>query len=287
MKIEKSKILKNYTTFRIGGKADFFVDAKSIIDVLKAKEFAKSKKIPLVVIGKGSNILIGNKGFRGLVLKINYKDCHTEKNRITCGAGISLAQLLSLARDYNLGGAEFLAGIPGTLGGAVAGNAGTGSKSISQIVESVKILKNNGLIIKAKPSYFNFGYRESKIKKEKDIILEATLSLKKSDKKKIKNKIKNILKKRKNQPKEFSAGSVFKNLKNYYAGELIAKAGLQGESRGKAQISKEHGNFIINLGKAKTEDVKYLIKKIQKKVMNKFGVQLNREIRFLEEKGWR
>lgn len=286
MKIEKNKKLKNYTTIRIGGKADFFVDAKSINDVLKAEEFARRKKIPLAVIGWGSNILISDKGFRGLVIKMDYKFCDVKDNKITCGAGAPLVQLLSLALENNLGGTEFLAGIPGTLGGAIAGNAGTGSKNISQIIESVKVLKNNELI-KVKPNYFNFGYRESKIKTGEDIILEATLKLKKSDKKKIKKEVTNLLKKRLNQPKGFSAGSIFKNPKNYYAGQLIEKVGLKGENKGKAQISTEHGNFIINLGGATAENIKYLIKKVQKEVMNKFGVQLDREIRFLEERGWR
>lgn len=287
MKILKNKILKKYTTFRIGGKADFFAEPESIDEIIKAVQFAKEKKIPFVVMGNGSNILVNDKGYRGLVIKMKNEKLKIKNDLMVCEAGVPLSRIINEALKHKLSGTEFLAGIPGTLGGAIVGNAGTSNKRISDILESVKLLKSNGKIIETKKDYFKFGYRESKIKKNGDIILEAILKLKKNDKKIIQKNITKIIKKREKQPYGYSAGSVFKNPEKYKAAELIEKAGLKDRKKGDAQISKEHANFIINLEKATSSDVKYLINEVRKEVLNKFSVQLEREIRYLNKRGWR
>ncbi len=287
MKIEKNKSLKNLTTFKIGGKADFFVEAKNNNDILKAVNFAKKQKIPSVLIGNGSNILINDRGFRGLVIKIQNTNCKIQNSLLICEAGVTLAKITQIAMKNGLTGVEFLLGIPGSLGGAIVGNAGTKKKSISDIIESVKILNNKGVIDVPK-DYFDFSYRDSKIKKNNDIILEATLKLKKiANREKIKTLYHKFIKLRVNQPKGYSAGSIFKNPPNFKAGELIEKCQLKGLRKGDAEVSRKHANFIINLGKATALDVNYLITKIQKEVLNKFGVQLVREIRYLDQKGWK
>ena len=285
MKIIKNKNLKEYTTFKIGGKANFFVDAKSINDIVNAVSFARNRNISFVILGNGSNILVDDKGYRGMVIKVANLGCRINGNMLECQAGTPLSYLVSRAASNSLSGVECLVGIPGTLGGAIVGNAGTKNKSISKIIRSVKILQN-GKIKEVENSYFKFSYRDSKIKKTNDVILAATLELKKSDKTQIEKIQSKILKLRKNQPKGYSAGSIFKNPKKIKVGELIEKAGLKGLERGGAQISSKHANFIINKGKATSSDIKYLISKIQKDVFLKFGVLIEREIRYLGEKGW-
>ena len=287
MKIQKNKSLKEYTTFKVGGKTDFFIESKTTKDNIEAVDFARKKKLPLAIIGNGSNILVNDKGFRGVTVRISSKECDIYQNEVTCGTGIMLPELLKAISKKGLGGIEFLWGIPGTLGGAIMGNAGIGKNSIGNYIKSVKIIEKTGNIKNISDDELDFSYRHSNFKKTGEIILEATLELKKTNAERTKIAIKKFVKKRKEQPKGFTAGSIFKNPKNLYAGRLIEKAGLKGEKRGEAQISKKHANFIINLGDASSSDIKYLIKLIQKKVMNKYSVQLQKEICYLEERGWK
>jgi len=288
MKIVKNKSLCNYTSFRIGGEADYFAEVNSNGDILKAVNFAQKKNIPYVAIGNGSNILVNDKGYRGLIIKISNINCiNIEKDKITCSAGLPLSKLLQEVKNNNLGDIEFLIGIPGTVGGAVVGNAGMKNKHISNILYKAELLKSNGKIIEVDKSYFGFGYRESNLKNNKDILLEATFKLKKISKK-IPDKItKAVIKNRVNQPIGYSAGSIFKNPKSMFAGKIIEDLGMKGKKKNNAQISQIHANFIINLGGAKAADVKYLINQIKRKTMNKYGIHLDREIRYLEERGSR
>lgn len=287
MKIEKNKNLKKYTTFRVGGKADFFINAETTKEVIEAVDFAKTKKLPLAIIGNGSNILVNDKGFRGVVIKISNKECEIFENEAICGAGITLSELLAKVNKKGLGGIEFLWGIPGTLGGAIVGNAGSGKDEIKNYIKSVKIIEGTGNIRNVTAEELGFNYRESRLKNTNQVIIEATLILKKINNEQVKKIVSKLVQKRAKQPKGYCAGSIFKNPKNNYAGRLIEKAGLKGEKRGEAQISPEHANFIINLGGARAEDIKYLITKIQKEVSAKFGIKLEREIRYLDERGWR
>jgi len=306
MEIKKNVNLKNYSTFKIGGKAKYFVIAKNEDEIKKAILWAKKKKIPFFILGGGSNVLFSDEGFKGLVIKLRNTKYQIRNTKVTAEVGVPLQKLVAETAKKGLSGLENLAGIPGTLGGAIFGNAGAFGREIGDLVEEVKILKIENCklqIAKLKKKDCKFGYRDSIFKKRKNwIILEATLKLKKGNKKEIEEKIKEILRLRKEkQPLEFPcAGSVFKNvpvknlpkkikekfkdkIKNGFlpAGVLIDQAGFKGYQIGKAKVSEKHANFIVNLGKAKAKDVLSLIKTIKKKIKRKFGVKLEPEIQLI------
>ena len=305
--IKKNISLKNYTTFKIGGRAKYFFVAKSKEDVIKAVLVAKKMRLPFFILGGGSNILVSDRGFKGLVVKIESGMWNVEGSKIYAGAGVLLNQLVHLALKNNLMGLEWAVGIPGTVGGAIYGNAGAFGKSIGDSVKKVEVLDTKDLRFKIYDlKKCKFGYRNSIFKEKKNlIILSAIIQLKKGNKKEIEKKIKEYLEyRKKTQPLNFpSAGSVFKNyelrikkyelikkfpeLKNFIkkgqipAGWLIEKCGLKGKKIGKAKISEKHGNFILNLGVAKAKDVKKLINLIKKKVKEKFGITLEEEVAIL------
>lgn len=283
MKIEKNKSLKELTTWKVGGPADFFINAKTENDLKEAILFAKKQDIPFEVIGNGSNILVKDAGYKGLIIKNSYSQIKLiGKNKIECSSGTQLSQLIKFAKDNGLYGIEFLWGIPGTVGGAIIGNAGMNNQGISKILTKIKAINKAGDIINIKRDDIKFSYRNSSLKKNKLLIISAEFKLS------IKNNrnTENLPEKRLKQPKGFSAGSVFKNPKKIAAGKLIEEAGLKGKKIGGAQISEMHGNFILNINNARSEDILKLIKLIQEKVLNKFGVQLKREVRLLGERGW-
>jgi len=307
--VKENVLLKNYTTFKIGGKAKYFFVAKTKEDLIKAILVAKKYNLPFFVLGGGSNLLVADEGFKGLVIKLqitNYKlqiksKCPNPK--IYVEAGVSLASLISEATKNNLTGMEWAIGIPGTVGGTIWGNAGAFGSCMADLVESVEVLDirdykipnskfqipNKFQIPKSKIKILKnkdckFGYRESIFKHNKNlIILSAVLRLKKGKRKEIERKIReNLNYRRETQPLNFpSAGSVFKNPPGFSAGELIEKCGLKGKIIGKAKISEKHANFILNLGGSKAKDVKKLIKLIKQKVKKKFGVKLEEEIQYL------
>jgi UDP-N-acetylmuramate dehydrogenase len=306
LKIREKVLLKDYTTFKIGGPARYFFVAKNKEDLKNAILWAKKKRLPFFILGVGSNILFSDKGFNGLVIKLQNTQYEIRNTKVVAEAGVPLQKLVLETAKKGLSGLENLAGIPGTLGGAIWGNAGAFGREIGDLVEEVKILQiaNGKLqIVNFKKEDCKFGYRESIFKrKENWIILEAILRLKKGRKKEIEEKIKEILRLRKEkQPLEFpSAGSVFKNvpiekvpkeirekfkekIKNGFlpAGVLIEAVGLKGFQIGGAKISEKHANFIVNVGGAKASDVKELIKKIKKEVKKKFKIQLEEEIKLV------
>jgi len=283
--IKKNIFLRNYTTFRIGGPAKYFFVAKTKEDLTKAIQMAKKSNLPFFILGGGSNILVSDKGHNGLVIKIKNQKSKIKNNRIFAEAGLALNRLVKLSLKNNLTGMEWAVGIPGTIGGAIYGNAGAFKKSMKDLIKEVEVFDTKDEKIKIfKNKDCKFGYRDSIFKKKKNlIILSASLQLKKGKKMKIKEKIKRYLNYRKEtQPLNFpSAGSIFKNPKNFYAGFLIEKCGLKGKRIGNAKISEKHANFIVNLGNGKAKDVKKLIKLIKKKVKNKFKIELEEEIQYL------
>ena len=307
--IKKNVLLKNYTTFKIGGRAKYFYIAKNTEDLIKAILVAKKFKLPFFILGGGSNLLVSDEGFRGLVIKILFSKSYFLNSQISAEAGTILGQLISATLNTGLTGLEWAAGIPGTVGGAICGNAGAFKKSMKNIVKEVEVfdLKNKKIKI-LKNRDCKFGYRDSIFKQKKNlIILSATLQLKKGNKKEIEKKIKEYLNFRKEkQPLNLpSAGSVFKNFtphRNEVSGAgpalkmalqefnrkdlipaayLIEKCGLKGKKIGKVKISEKHANFIVNLGGGKAKDVKKLINLAKKKVKNKFSITLEEEIQFL------
>lgn len=302
LKIERNKDLANFSTFKIGGPAKYFVKVKNEKEVIDALKWAKKKQLPFFILGGGSNLLFSDNGFEGLVIKMENNFCKIEKRKITAGAGCPLQKLVQETIKRGLAGLEWAIGIPGTLGGAIYGNAGAFGGEMKDIVKKVKILEVKNSEIKTrylKNKDCHFGYRESIFKKNKNwIILEAVLQLKKGKKEELKKKVEEILEIRiKKQPLNYpSAGSVFKNvplkdipkeiqerfkekIKNGFlpAGVLIEEAGLKGKKIGGAKVSEKHANFIVNFDKAKARDVFSLILLIKERVKKKFGIILQEE----------
>ena len=283
--IKKNVKLAPFTTFKIGGPAKYFFVANTKEDLIEAIKVAKKIKLPFFILGGGSNILVADEGFGGIVIRIKNQESRIKNQTIYAEAGVLLANLVSATLNNNLTGLEWAIGIPGTVGGAICGNAGAFGESTSDIIEKVEVFDIDELGIKNyELSECKFGYRDSIFKKNKNlIILSVSLRLEKGEPKRIKEKMKEYLNYRRgNQPLNFSsAGSIFKNPQGVSAGELIEKCGLKGKKIGKAQISKNHANFILNLGGASAKDVKKLIKLAKQKVKNNFGVSLQEEICYL------
>ncbi len=290
--VQKNVLLKDYTTFKIGGPAKYFFVVKTKEDLLTAVKIAKKLKLPVFILGAGSNLLVSDKGFNGLVIKIQISDCNIKDGKIFVSAGMALSKLSSFAAENGFKGFEWSSGIPGaTVGGAVFGNAQAFGEKISDSIETIETLNTKTLKIKSlTKKQCQFSLKNSIFKKNKNlIIISAVFSLEKGDKEKIQKKVKEFMNYRKrSHPMNFpSAGSIFINPENadskelIRAGVLIEQCGLKGKKIGKAQISEQHANFIVNLGGAKAKDVLALIKLAQKKVKKKFGVLLEMEVQFV------
>ncbi|MCK4308979.1 MAG: UDP-N-acetylmuramate dehydrogenase, partial [Candidatus Atribacteria bacterium] len=247
----------------------------------------KKYNIPFWVIGNVTNLLILDNGIRGLVINLNkdFKKIEFSDKIVKVGAGVSLVYLSKIVLNRELSGLEFACNIPGALGGAIINNASFKGNCMTDVVRDVTFLTRENKIERISKPNLNFNYRECNLKGKSVIILEATLLLKKGNKEEIKSKIKQNIEIRKTkQPLDkLSAGSIFKNPPGYYAGELVEKVGAKGLSRGKAEVSTRHANFIINNGGASAGDILYLIEEIEKRVKKNYGIKLEREIEILGE----
>jgi len=285
--IRYNEPLKNHTSLRIGGPADIFCSPNDIEDLKKAVFIFKEHNMPFRVIGNGTNLLILDNGIRGLVINLNkdFKKIVFSDKIVKVGAGVSLVHLSKMALNKEMSGLEFACAIPGALGGAIINNASFKGKCMADIVQNVTFLTREKKIKRTSKSNLDFNYRECNLKGKPVIILEATLLLEKGSKEEIESRIKQNIEIRKaRQPlNKFSAGSIFKNPPGYFAGELAEKVGAKGLSRGKAQVSSKHANFIINNGGASARDILYLIEEIEKRVKKNFGIKLEREIEILGE----
>ena len=286
IRLEESVSLSRYSTFRIGGNARVAVFPKTREEFLRTLLSLKKENARFVVIGKGSNILFSDAGFDGVVVfTTDWKEIHQEGNKLTVSAGASLASVASAARDASLGGAEFLHGIPGTVGGAVFMNAGAFGGEIAHICTwSEYFDPQSGKIIRLEGDAQEFGTRSSFYSAHPDVvILGAELELAEDSMENIKSKMKDFSDRRRaSQPLDLpSAGSVFKRPTGHFAGKLIEDCGLKGYTIGGARVSEKHAGFIVNCGGATAEDVKTLIGEIQERVYARFGVKLECEIRFL------
>ncbi|KKP71361.1 MAG: UDP-N-acetylenolpyruvoylglucosamine reductase [Candidatus Moranbacteria bacterium GW2011_GWE2_35_2-] len=307
IKIQKDVLLAPYTTFKIGGPARFFVEVKNEEELIEALEYAKENNLEYFILGGGSNILVSDKGFDGMVIKLQDTRYKIQDTNITCGASIAISKLVIESVKNSLTGLEWAMGIPGTVGGAVRGNAGAFGGEIAQnivSVRAVKIFNTESKIIKLKKEDCKFSYRNSIFKEDTGwIILSVIMNLKQGNTEVSNTKIKEIVRKRiKKQPKYPSAGSFFKNpfVKNEKiiqefeketgvknsdrkipAGWLIEQVGLKGKKIGGAQVSEKHANFIINTGDATAEDVIILSSLIKQKVRTRFGVQLQEEVQLV------
>ncbi len=283
--LKQDILLKDYTTFKIGGKAKYFYKAETKEELIKAVKITKKIKLPFFILGGGSNILVADKGYQGLVIKMLHTNHLILDTKISTEAAVPLSLLVKKSLDSNLTGLEWGIGIPGTVGGAIRGNAGAFGKSISDIIKQVEVFNSEKEKIENySQKNSDFAYRESVFKKRPElVILSAELELKIGNKEEIQKKMKECLDYRKNsQPLEFpSAGSIFKNPPDISAGQFIDRCGLKGKRIGDVEISRKHANFIINLGNGKAEDVLKLINLMKKQVKDKFNIQLEEEIQYI------
>ena len=288
--VPKENILCNepmsrHTTFRVGGEAKCLIRITDKEQLKKIVPYLHMTGQKYFILGNGSNLLVGDRGYPGIVVKLeDGKDgIIVEGERMKVSAGTLLARAAAKARDYGLSGMEFASGIPGTIGGAIVMNAGAYGGEMKQIVESVEVMSREGEILTLDNDTMEFGYRTSVVKNRPFIVLEAVLALKKGDKDGISGRMEELARQRKeNQPLEYaSAGSTFKRPEGYYAGKLIMDAGLRGFSVGGARVSEKHCGFIINTGNATAEDIREVIEEVQRRVKEKFGVALEREVIFL------
>lgn len=285
--------LAPFTTFKIGGPADYFFVAHTTKDVINAVQWARSKNLPFFILGKGANILIGDKGFRGLVIKNEAKSVKFKGNLVTADSGITIEELIKKTLGKNFSGLEHFAGIPSTLGGAIWQNLHFLSPDrestmfIADIVKSATIFNQSNEVKIVENKYFKFGYDQSILHENKDIVLTITLQLKKEKKQIIQQTILNNLTWRNEKHPEYaaerSAGSIFKKLEGHGAGRLIEQASLKGMRIGGAQVADRHANFILNVDGATAYDVQSLIKHIQEKVKQKTCLNLTPEISFIGE----
>lgn len=281
----KNERLSRHTYFKIGGPVEYWFEPLSFAELKNIILLVHKRKIPLFVIGLGSNILADSRGLKGVVIRLNHLNkikIDAEKNELIAQAGVSLNRIIKAAQDASLSGTEFMIGIPGSLGGALIMNAGISSPylmSVGDIVKEVVVLDYSGKVRLLKRKDIRFGYRNSSL--GKFIILSAVLKLNKGDKQNIRKKI-NILKKMRVSGKIFypNAGCVFKNPNlGLSAGKLIDACGLKGASFGDAFVSKQHANFIVNKGCASSGDVLGLMGNIKKEVKKRFNVILKPEIK--------
>lgn len=280
--------MKNHTTFRIGGPADCLVTPETIEELEQVLAIVNASKTPFFILGNGSNLLVGDNGIEGVVIKIfqNLNQFTIEGNQIKAQAGVLLSKLGVAAKEASLTGFEFAAGIPGTLGGAVVMNAGAYGGEMKDIIKNVQVMDYNGNIKELSCEEMDFSYRHSVIGEKQYIVIGATIELQKGNQTDIVAKMEELaLARRTKQPLEFpSAGSTFKRPEGYFAGKLIQDANLRGYCVGDAQVSEKHCGFVINKGSATAKDVLQLIEDVQKKVQKEFGVQLEPEVRLTGRK---
>jgi len=285
--VKTDEPMKNHTSFKIGGPADFFVTPCSVYSLCEVIKLCNNEKLPIFIMGNGTNLLVSDKGIRGVVVKIydNLSDFHVKEDCIEAYGGILLSKLSDIALENGLTGFEFASGIPGTLGGAVAMNAGAYGGEMKDVVVETEYIDKEGNIKIVRGEEHQFGYRTSFIQKQSGIAVKSLIKLKKGDKSSIKALIDDLTARRRDkQPLEMpSAGSVFKRPEGYFAGKLIEDCGLRGYSIGDAQVSEKHCGFIVNKGNATAKDILDLIRYIQKTVKDKFSVDLQTEVRIVGE----
>lgn len=286
LQVLKDEPMSRHTTFRIGGPADYFVcpDREQIAAVLAV---AKKCGMAITVIGNGSNLLVGDKGIRGLVVEIGsaMNQIMVDKNHITAGAGALLSQVAAKAAAAELGGMEFAAGIPGSVGGAVTMNAGAYGGEMKDILRTVTVLTPEGELKTLDVSEMDLSYRHSCVPEQQYIVLEAEIELGYKPEEEIRAQMEELRNKRiEKQPLEYpSAGSTFKRPEGYFAGKLIMDAGLRGYRVGDAQVSEKHCGFVINRKNASAQEVRQLMQDVQDKVKVQFGVMLEPEVKMLGE----
>ncbi len=285
--VRRQEPMSLHTTFRIGGPADLFVTPGGIQAVADSIRICKETQTPYAVIGNGSNLLVSDTGYRGVIIQIgrNLNQVSVNGEEIRAQAGAMLSVIAKTALSESLTGFEFASGIPGTLGGAAVMNAGAYGGEMKDVLTEVTVLTREGEIRTVPAEKLEMGYRTSLAAKNGWIILEAVLKFQKGDAEAIRGRMEELKMQRvTKQPLDLpSAGSTFKRPEGYFAGKLIMDAGLRGFTVGGAQISEKHCGFVVNKGGATAEDVRNLICAVQKKVQEDAGVKLEPEVKFLGE----
>ena len=285
--IIRNENMSRHTTFRIGGPADYFIRVDTLSQLRETIRVLHDEGAELIkdyyVVGNGSNLLVSDKGFRGIILTLSgdfEKIELVDNTHIKAGSGAMNAQVANLARDNALTGFEFAHGIPGTIGGALIMNAGAYGGEMKQVVSEVTYMDENADIKTCTCEEAGFGYRDSAFKRMKCILLSTVIALEEGEKSEIEGKMKDLMdRRRQKQPLEFpSAGSTFKRPEGYFAGKLIEDAGLRGFKVGGAEVSMKHCGFVINSENATADDVDRLIKEVQKRVLDNSGVELVPEV---------
>ena len=278
--------LEPYTTFRVGGKAEALCTVKAVPQLKALVSFAAQEDLPYLVVGRGSNLLVKDKGLRGLafVLKGDLEGVEEQEGAIHAGGGAALSELVRFSQKKGLAGLEFLAGIPGTVGGAVAMNAGAWGKSTGDAVTAVEILKADGQRVIVSRSEIEFSYRKATLPMGA-VVVKVQFKATPDRPEAIGKRVREVLERRKaGQPLDYpSAGSVFKNPPGDYAGRLIESVGLKGKRVGGAMISDKHANVIVNVGGAKAEDILSLMNMARQRVREQTGIDLEPEIKVVGE----
>lgn len=278
--------MKKHTTFRVGGPADVLVqpDETALAAILA---LCRQYHVPYSFIGNGSNLLVGDKGIRGVVIEMTdpMGNIEVDGTKITAQAGAMLSKIANTAASNGLGGMEFAAGIPGSVGGAVVMNAGAYGGEMKDIIEKVYVLDENGAQLELDRDALDFGYRHSCIPEKKYIVTKVVLDLVPRNEAEIRSEMKELNEKRaEKQPLQYpSAGSTFKRPEGYFAGKLIMDAGLRGYQVGGAQVSEKHCGFVINKGDATAADICQLMQDVSDKVQAQFGVVLEPEVKMIGE----
>lgn len=283
----QQEALSSHTSFRIGGPAQYYFIPETREEVAEALTYARENQLPYYIIGKGSNMLFSDDGFLGVVIEIGKgmeKIVIQKDGTVVAEAGISLSAMAAKLAKEGLAGFAFASGIPGTLGGGIAMNAGAYGGEIKDCIQSAKVMTQDGQILELTKDELELGYRTSVIQRKSYIVLEGTFRFTVGDTKDIQTEMKELnQKRREKQPLEYpSAGSTFKRPEGYFAGKLIEDAGLRGYRVGDAQVSEKHCGFVVNLGQATSADVRQLIEDVQKKVKEQFGVMLEPEVRIVD-----
>jgi UDP-N-acetylmuramate dehydrogenase len=288
-KVKRNEPLSQHTTMKIGGPADLFIEPSSLENIQKVMTFIKERQLPWRAIGRGSNLLVSDKGIEGVVIRLGSGLSHLSINEssITVGGGHSLVSLSTLISKKGLSGLEFASGIPGSVGGAVYMNAGAHGSDISKILTKAHVLFEDGSIEWLSNNEMEFTYRTSVLQKKRPgVVLEAEFKLTKGDRTAIVSQMqKNKDYRKETQPWNFPcAGSIFRNPLPNYAGKLIEEAGLKGFQIGGAKISEMHGNFIVNAGNATAKDVLDLIQYIKDKILQLYGIKMETEVEIIGRK---
>ncbi|MFG6120523.1 UDP-N-acetylmuramate dehydrogenase [Thalassobacillus sp. B23F22_16] len=284
--VKVDEMLRDHLYTRLGGKADFFITPTTYEEIQNVVKFSKEEDVPFTLLGNGSNLIIKDGGIRGIVINLKHLDkISSEGNTVVAQSGARIIDASYYALEQHLSGLEFACGIPGTVGGALYMNAGAYGGEIKDVLDYAYVVDKEGNLVKRLASELDLDYRTSNIPDNGDIVVEATFNLKPGNYEDIKAVMDDLTYKRESkQPLEYpSCGSVFKRPPGYFAGKLIQDSKLQGTNIGGAEVSTKHAGFIVNKNNATTSDYIALIEHVQKTVKEKFGVDLEREVRIIGE----